>query len=121
MKNYFQLVTTKGLTDFGVALFDSHSDSIAHHFDGFKKRDAQNVCGFCNDILQTVKKNVQIHTKLFAKVIRVAKKYYVVKEIDIAGGVLIVSSHGFKNATAACRCAAIAEMIFQGGGDSDDV
>lgn len=120
MKNS-NLAMTKTAENYGVAVYDSHRDCIARHFDNFSKSDATEIVNFCNHTLKTIAKNdVQMRGKTFAKIIQVGKKFYAAKEFDVIGGTLSFCSHGFKNEIAACRCAAILELLLGGVQDVSD-
>lgn len=125
MKN-FDLIMTRNLHGYGVAIYDSYRDNIARYFGVFKKSDAREICEFINRTIKTRKKfSAQMIDEIFVKIIRANKKYYAVKSFELSGGRnLTVSSRGFKSEIAACRCGAILEILsdvqFISDGDSDE-
>lgn len=123
----YDLIVTKTLDNYGVAIYDSPRDNIARWFGDFSKSDAREIVRFCNHTIKTREKfKAQMCDEIFVKIIQSNKKYYAVKSFELSGGRnLTVSSRGFKSEIAACRCGAILEIFLGGvqfisGGDSDD-
>lgn len=119
MKN-FELVTTKTAENYGVAFLDTERDFLMRHFDGFKKHDAREIERFCNVVFGKIQ-GEPFEDKNYAKVIQVGEKFYVMKNFEcVDGDTLSFSSHSFLNEIAACRCAAILELLLDGVQDVSD-
>lgn len=106
----FDVRMSKDLNGYGVAFFDTKHDFLIRHFDGFKKQDAKEIVRFCNVVIGKIEKTMSDNN--CSKIIQVGNGFYVTKNFDFEDGdTLYFSSHGFKNEIAACRCAAILEVV----------